>query len=168
MLYEGDFDLDGVRNELEDRDYDDDEYKGVEVWKDYEWVALMGNLIITGSEEAVKDCIKVIKEGEDSLADDRDAGDVMHRLPTGIWLSYSTYETYEDLEANGYSFGKKDEDTLRMTWVLRFRDEDAAEDAMEEIEDDLAEEPDFKHVDVDQDGEFVMVTADIDIEDFWG
>lgn len=168
ILIEGDFNLDDIREELEDLGYNDDEYKDVEVWKSdngYSWVAMKGNLIIMGSEESVKDCIKVIEEGEDSLRDDKDCKDVMDRLPGGIFVMYDTVEEYQGLEASGVSIQTKDEDTLKVTAIFKFEDEDAAEDAMDEIED-YADEEDFHHINVDQDGDFVKATAEVDINDF--
>jgi hypothetical protein len=164
-IFSGKFDLDDVRDELDDMDYDDDEYKGVEVWKsDTEWVALMKNLIIIGAEDGVKDCINVIKEGEDSLKDNKDAKGVMDKLHSGIGMYYYEGGGYIDIEAFGMSFWKKDKDTLGVSMVFKFEDKDAAEDAMDEIEENLEDE--YEDIDVDQDDEFIIVTGEIDIEDF--
>ncbi|MBN2100158.1 MAG: hypothetical protein JW753_11245 [Dehalococcoidia bacterium] len=73
-LLTGKFEMDEVREELDDRHYEEDEYRGVEVWKKetgwgYEQdshVALMGDLIIMGDEAGVESCIKVIKAGNAS------------------------------------------------------------------------------------------------------
>src|SRR5512137_250040 len=56
-LLVGKFDLDKVREELDDRGYDEGEYKGVEVWEKEvglgsvleSRVALMGNMVIAGN-----------------------------------------------------------------------------------------------------------------------
>lgn len=168
ILMDGDFNLDDIREELEDLDYDKDDYKGVEVWESdygYTWVAMKGNLIIMGSEESVKDCIRVIDGGEDSVLDDNDCKDVMDRLPSGIFMMYNKIEEYQDMEAFGISIQTKDKDTLRVTEIFKFEDEDAAEDAIVEIEE-YADEEDLYNINVDQDGKFVEVTASVDIEDF--
>lgn len=178
VLLDGRFNLNEVRNKLEDLNYDQGDYKDVEVWEtqsyyDTIWLALMGNLIIMGTSEAVSDCITLIREGGKSFVDNRDVKDLIDRLPGGIVMALGIGdafadlidEDYEGLEAGAMSYGKKDEDTLKMTAVLKFEDADAANAAIDEIKDDLEDEG-YKQVDVDQDGEFMTVTAEIDIDDF--
>jgi hypothetical protein len=190
-LITGSFDLGDVRDKLDGRGFDKSEYKDVEVWENSGedvWVALMGNfdgsgwlalmrnLIVIGREDAVEDCIKVIREGEDSLQDNRDARDVMARLPGGVVMMWGVGQTFteiiieeefEGLDAGGMSLGKKDEDTLKATAILKFEDEDAAEDATDQIKAHLEEEG-YRDIDVDQNKEFVKVTAEIGIDDFLG
>ena len=166
-LLEGNFDLDKVRSKLEDGDYTKGKYGDVELWEsDYLWVALMDDLIITGSEEAVKDCIGVIKDEKDSLADNRDVKVVMDRLPSGILTGYDTDEEYKDLVASGLSIQKKSKDTVKGTAVYKFKDENAAENAIEAIKGDL-EENKSKNIDIKQDGEFVIATAETDMNELF-
>ena len=173
-LFDGGFDFDDIRDELNSQGFDEDEYEGVEVWESPYggWVALVENLIIMGHQDGVKDCVDVVGGTEGSLGDTRDAEDIMDRLPSGISAGFYIGDTiavvdseYQYLEASGWSFTKIDEDTLVMTTVLRFDNEDAAEDAIAEVEEDF-EEKEFKHLDFDQDEEFVKLTAEIDIDDF--
>ena len=173
-LFDGGFDFDDIRDELNSQGFDEDEYEGVEVWESPYggWVALVENLIIMGHQDGVKDCVDVVGGTEGSLGDTRDAEDIMDRLPSGISAGFYIGDTiavvdseYQYLEASGWSFTKIDEDTLGMTTVLRFDNEDAAEDAIAEVEEDF-EEKEFKHLDFDQDEEFVKLTAEIDIDDF--
>lgn len=169
-LCEGEFDLEEIREELEDLDYDDDEYREVEIWESadgHKWIALTEDLIIIGSEDDVKDCLWVIKDGEDSMYDDSDINDVLNKLPDGIYMSCDTEEAFEDLEASGLSYRKLDDDTIGVSAVFKFDDEDAADDAINEIED-YAENyyEDIRHVDVWQDGLFVIAEGEIDMDDF--
>jgi len=189
-LLDGRFDFDKVRDGLDGRGFNKSEYKDVEVWENSGedvwvalmrnfdgsgWLALMRNLIVLGSEDAVKDCITVIEEGKDSLQDNRDARDVMARLPGGVVMMWGIGETFteiieqefEGLDAGGMSLGKKDKDTLKVAVVLKFEDEDAAGDATDEIKDDL-EEKGYKDINVNQDKELVKVTGEKDIDDFPG
>lgn len=176
LLLDGSFKLSEVRDTLEDQGFDKSEYKGVEVWEDpsgYAWVAVMGNLIVVGSKDAVEDCIDVIKGGESSLRDNRDAREVMDRLPSGIVMGLGIGEAfseiidqeYEGLKVGGMSLAKKDKNTLRAAAVMKFEDSDAAQNAADRIKDDLEEE-NFKNIKIDRDNEFVKVTAEIAIEDF--
>ena len=167
----GSFDLAAVREELDDRDYDDDEYRGVEVWeKPYgnELVALKGSLVIMGPEDPVKECIRVMEGSEDSFADKQHAADVMNKLPGGLlvhvsmsnWLSGMLLGGFEAL---GMSAQKADEYTLRVTFVLKFDDQAYAEDAKNKVEDLV--DTSYRNVEVRQDGQFIIATGEIDVED---
>ena len=174
-LLVGKFDLDEVRDELDDRYYNDDEYKGVEVWQKqagfaYELdseVALMGNLVIMGNEAGVEACIKVIKEGEDSWLSKADIKDVSSRLPSGLYVDLQKTELagllIKGLEASGISAKKQDGDTLRIGGVAKFEDEDDADHADNAIENLMEQQ--FKSVEVTQDGIFLKGSAELDIED---
>ena len=51
--------------------------------------------------------------------------------------------------------------------VFKFDDEDAAEDAIDKIEEDADYYYAYiKHVDIQQDGEFVIAKGEIDMDDF--
>ena len=175
-LLVGNFDLAELRDELDDRHYDDDEYKGVEVWKrEAGWgydpdneVALMGNLIILGNEAGVEACIKVIKEGEASWLSKVDINDVVSRLPGGLYVDLQKTDLagllIKGLEASGTSFKKQDRDTLRIGGVAKFDDEDDADDAENTIEN-LMEQQEFDEVSITQQGEFLKASAELDIDD---
>jgi hypothetical protein len=175
-LLVGKFDLDDVRSELDDRKYDEDEYKGVEVWKrEVGWdpvlesrVALMGNLIIMGDENGVEDCISVIKAGAASWLGEADVNDVASRLPGGVYVDLQKQElaelVIEGLEVTGISAKKLDADTLKIAGVAKFNDEDDADDADDAIEN-LMELQQFKKVDVSQEGLFLEASAELDIDD---
>jgi hypothetical protein len=174
-LLTGKFDLDEVRDELDDRHYEEDEYRRVEVWKKeagwgYEQdsdVALMGDLIILGNEAGVESCIKVIKAGDASWLSKVDINDVASRLPGGLYANLEkaglTSMFIEGLELTGISAKKQDSDTLKIAGIAKFEDEDDADDAQDAIEDlmDLQ----FKRVDVSQEVLFLKASAELDIDD---
>jgi len=173
-LVTGRFDLDEVRGELDDRHFDRDEYRGVEVWKkDTGWgyeqasdVALMGDLIILGNEEGVESCIKVIKAGNASWLSKADVNDVANRLPGGVWVSVEREWAgllVGGLEAYGLSAKKLDSDTLKIAGVAKFEDEDDADDALDMVENLM--ELQFRRVDVSQEGLFLEASAELDIDD---
>lgn len=171
----GKFDLEEIRDELGDRNYNDDEYKGVEVWeKTTSWgadldeeVALMGDLIIFGNKAGVEGCIKVIKEGAASWISKADIKDVSGRLPSGLYAVLSKTEwtglVMEGFEALGMSINKQDGDTLKIDGVAKFEDEDSADNAQDTIE--YMMEQQFDSVDVTQEGVFLKGSAELDIDD---
>lgn len=178
---EGNFDLDEVRDNLENPEFgfgfgssfEEGEYKGVEIWESPgTWLALMGDTIIFGNEDGVKAFIRVVEEGDDSLYEDEDFRDLVDRLPGGPVVTvdegafYDAYE-YDGLQVWGMSLKKKDSDTVTMTMVCKFEDEDSADSALDDIENDVEsdEENELRNVRVTRDGRFVEVTAEADIED---
>ncbi|MDM8000284.1 MAG: hypothetical protein QUS33_09860 [Dehalococcoidia bacterium] len=176
-LLTGTFDLDEVRDELEDRHYEKDDYRGVEVWiREAGWasdlenqVALMGDLIIMGDESGVEACIKVIKAGGDSWLSKVDINDVANRLPGGIYVEMAKEWTSilaSGFEAYGISAKKQDSETLKIAGVAKFNDEDDADDAVDTIEDIMDQR--FDGAQVTQEGLFLKATARIDIDDAKG
>lgn len=174
-LLTGNFDIKEVRDELDDRHFDKDEYRGVEVWKKetgwgYEQdsdVALMGDLIVLGNEEGVESCIKVMKAGNASWLSKADVNDVANRLPGGLYVDLQKADLaslfIKGLEVTGISAKKQDSDTLKIAGVAKFEDQDDAEDAEEAIEDLM--DMQFKRVDISQDGLFLKAEAELDIDD---
>jgi len=174
-LLTGKFDMDVVRGELDDRHFEKDEYRGVEVWiKEAGWttdldteVALMGDLIILGNEEGVEGCIRVIKAGDASWLSKADNNDVSSRLPGGLYADLEkagiTGLFIGGLEVFGISAKKQDGDTLKIAGVAKFEDEDDADEAENAIEDlmDLQ----YDAVDLSQEGLFLEASAELDIDD---
>ena len=168
-LIGGNFDLVAVRDELDSLGYSEGEYRGVEVWQgNNESLALMETLVILGSEEVVRNCIEVVKEGKDSLWDNQDAKDVVDRLPDGYGVMYSSPAIwaymYEGIEADGISMETEGRNILRMTMVLMFENEDAAFDAVKELEEET-ESYELERTDVNKDGKFVIATREEDIQE---
>ncbi len=171
-LLVGKFDMKEIKDELNDRNYDSSEYKGVEVWKktgfgtDMDMVALMGDLIILGNEAGVEGCIKVIKEGEASLLGNADANDVAGHLPNGLRVEIQKTEVagllLSGLEASGTSVSKKNSDTLKISGIATFDDEQDARDADGKIENLM--ESVYKRVDVARAGVLVKASAELDID----
>ena len=174
VILKGNFDLEDVRDELDDADFDEDEYKGIEIWKrasklggDFA-IAISGDTLIIGKKDSVKDCIKVMKGSEKSVYDDNeDFRDVIDRLPGGIITFVSPSgcrHQYEGTLRAGIVNIREDEDTLKVHVVIKFDDEDDAEDAKSELKRDLKEVID--DVVVKQNGVFLECTAKGDFEDF--
>jgi TATA-box binding protein (TBP) (component of TFIID and TFIIIB) len=158
MIFRGKFDLEDVRDELDDADFDKDDYKDVELWLDEsEAVAISKDNVIYGLKDNVKDCIKVMKGSEESVYEG-DFKDVIDKLPDGIETRVKTSDfEYKDALAWGFVLMKGDEDTLLEQGVIKFDDEDDAEDAKSEVKRNLKTVLD--DVEVTQNGEFLEYTG---------
>ncbi len=173
-LLKGGFDLDQVRDRLEDRGFDDGEYKGVEIWEPEDGsgydsdprVALMDDLIILGDESGVEGCIKVMKEGDTSFLKKVDIKEVVDRTPAGLYVDLEKNVLagliVKGFEAYGLSAQKEDSDTLDIAGVAKFEDDDDAEDGADAIDNMLKAV--FEDVDVSQDGDFLTAAAELDID----
>jgi len=169
-LIDGSFSPREISDELDSLGFDEDEYRGVALWeRNGESVAVMEDLFILGTGQGVRDCIEVIKGEKDSLWDNQDAKDVVDRLPDGInvkYISHPQYMAYEGMTAQATSLERKDEDTLKMTGVFMFEDEDAARDAVAAIKEDTGAE-EIERSEVKQDGRFVILTIEFGIEEMF-
>ena len=178
LVFEGDFNFDEVRSQLEESDYSQGEYNGVEVWSgtgsgEGIAVALLSGRIITADGDGVEECIDVIKNGEPSVYDSDDAKDVMDRLPNGMMVGYGHDATlsgasdYEGLLSSGVALTEQVGSSVKGHTVMKFEDAEAAEDAEQTIKDDLeASDSNFQNVEVTRDGEFVKVMLEQEIEDY--
>lgn len=179
ILVKGDFNLDGIEEELEGDDFNKGDYRGVEVWDweygDFCMALISSELIILGSKDDVRDCIGIIMDGYDSLYDDSDYKDVVDRLPNGIVVKFKKdfllFEecTYDGLEISGVSCNKKDKDTMTSTFVLKFEDETDVVNAMNDIKNDLEDsDANYMNIRMTHDGEYLIINTDQDMEDFVG
>ena len=181
LVVEGDVDFVHVRDQLEDGDYDDDQYRGSELWEGAAWrhesVALLedqGRMVI-GDVEAVKSVLRMLDSGSGSLLDDADSdlGRALKRAGEG-WISSAQEEClgYEirGCRAAGVSLRRGDSDYLvEITIAALFRNERTAESELDELENQLEEDSSFEFDidDVQLDGDFVIVTASADEEDLF-
>ncbi|MDY6835852.1 MAG: hypothetical protein SVY53_13730 [Chloroflexota bacterium] len=178
LVFEGDFDFDEVRAQLEESEYSQGEYNGVEIWTGTGlWegivVAIVSGRIITADTDSVEACIDVIEDGESSVYDSEDAKDVMDRLPRGMMVGYGQEATlsgasdYEGLVSSGVALTEQSGSRVKGYTVMKFENAEAAEDAEQTIEDDLkASESNFQNIEVTRDGKFVDVVMEQEIEDY--
>lgn len=165
----GKFDLEDVRDELDDAEFDKDDYKGVEFWlgEDDTAVAISGDKVICGYKGGVRDGIKVMKGNKKSVYDDnKDFKEVIDKLPDEIMTKVETTGLYEYKGAvmNGYVWMKEDEDTLKKVGVMKFDDEDDAEYAKSDLKRDLKER--LADVDVELREKFLEYTGKMDIDEW--
>lgn len=182
-VFDGRFDLGEVRDTLADEGFEEDEYRSIRTWeKDGTAVALVSSRwVIMGPDDDFDDAIDVIKGGAESLWDDADMQDIVARLPAGLMTVYGLgagvtvqeeyRDRYQDLESLGASMGKRDKDALWIYYAFRFEDEDAADEAIEGFEEFArqsleSDAIDFSHLEASQDGRFIEMSVDIDMDDF--
>lgn len=177
FIMKGSFDLEEIREYLEDSGLDQDEYQGVETWETFGFgLALDGDTIIYGSSADIEDCIDAIKGKSKSLYDDAKVKDDFAKLPGDallvIWGAgtqgiLGEDEDYEGMEAVVASMSKKDADEMSATVLLRFKDEASAKAAVDQVKEDIEEdsEAEFKNLKVAQDGKYVKVTGEVEIDE---
>ena len=94
LIY-GNFDLNELRDKRDSLSFNPGEYQGVELWtKTDELVALMEDVIITGTEQSVRDCIDVMMGEKHSLWDNQDARNMIEMLPDGFSMFFSCQSLY--------------------------------------------------------------------------
>ncbi len=133
-----------LRDELDDRGYDDDEIDGVEVWVDSSstWEAFAflpgGAVLIAYYEEDMEDMLRRRDRGGSSLDDAM--GDVWRDLPSGclrVGLGAGNCDnTWDGCEAAGVSVEKENSREGKLVMLVEFDSERDAERAEDAIEDD--------------------------------
>ncbi len=130
-----------LRDELDDRGYDDDEVDGVEVWTDSSstWVAFAflsgGDVLIAEYEDDMEDMLRRRDRGGSSLDDE--IGDVWRDLPSG-YLRMGTAncdDLADGCEVFGASMEKRTQREGKLVILIEFDSERNAERAEDDIED---------------------------------
>ena len=181
-VLEGDFDFERIRDELDDNDYDDDQYAGHEIWEVENEVGYVHSValiesdgqVVIGGEDTVRSVLKALNRGSGFLLDSADNNVVRALNKAGHgWETVGREECrlpeVRGCQALGVSKGWGEEDDLvEVTYAYLFRNERTAESEMDDIEDFLDDELQRRMdiEDVRVDGEFVVVTITFD-EDDW-
>jgi len=171
ILINGDFNLDAIRDQLKDEDYDKDDYMGVEIWYGYsDTVAIHNGTLILGDEDDVEKCIEVIDDPETSAYEkNEDVRDVVKEVSSGLFSTVIIGPFYPGADAVGMSFSKVNADLMKFSGCFKFDDNEDAEDALNDIESDI-ESGDFYSVEVSRSGNLVKFSAEMDMEEaglFW-
>ena len=182
LVLEGGFDIEQIQNELDDADYDDERYRGYEIWRvkigwQSQWWALIEDRgqVVIGNIEVVKSVLRALDRGSGSLLDDPDnnVARVLKKAGHG-WAT--TAETGCDAlglrscRAAGTTIARDKEDHLiNVTFAVLFEDKRAVESQIDDLDEDLDE---FLgdiagHANIEEvreDGEFVLITITMDEE----
>ena len=166
MLLLGNFAYDDIRDDWEDQGFEEDSYKGFEIWDGYSYYILFedqGAIVASGSEDLVKDVINIVDRGTGSLAEDQEGemARVIAKLGTSPVIVALTRDIGEECgnavsgcTGIGAAFAGSDLDREEVAadLVVLFSSEHRAEraaddyddiaDLLEELLDNLAEEAD--------------------------
>jgi hypothetical protein len=119
-----DYDIKVLRDRIAVDFYRDTSYEDMEAWKSPQniagsWVLLDGLLIKGANDSNVDDYLRVVSGGELSMYD-KNAAEVLDRLPDGIMIRINRSPYPEGLIVSGDSIKKERESTLRWTNVYKF------------------------------------------------
>jgi len=130
-VFSGGFAIKIIETRLEDKDYQETAYQETGVWtpqdgQGYESLALQEGIILIGDVEDLKACIDtIVQEQEYSLYEDPDIKLVIDELPEGVMVNINkadSEEDYADLITYGKSYGKEDENRVKLTAIYMFQD----------------------------------------------
>ena len=185
-ILDGDFDFAQVRDDLDDQDYEDGEYRGYELWTyghgfvdsaafiEQDGYVLLGGedavkqdgYVLLGGEDAVKNVLKSHIRGSGFLFDDDDTdiGRALQKVGNG-WFVMAEEGCDVPLDIRGCEADAaavtrgKESWSVNITLAFLFRNERIAESESRDIEDFLADELDGE---VATAGRFVVITASAD------
>lgn len=161
LLYAGDFDLEQMTSTIEQNSIESFEYEGITIWTDqYSYsTAVIEDIVFIGSSEDIQLCVNVSNGNGTSLYDDKNAKDVLGRLPDGYMFGVtivgdeaSSTETYGIL-AVGMATSKQNGNISQVS-LLNFEDSDAVQEYITLLESQIPE-----GYDVTQDGQYLMISS---------
>ena len=171
-IVEGELDFDFVGDTLYDDNYDDEDFRGYEVWvsrtRDIAVGLVESHGLLVGGPEA--DVYTVLR----NLSNDASAGGstdivrAMRRAGEG-WFRYGEASCSESLRgclAMSASFTTGERYQVEFNTVLLFRNERAAESQLEEVEEILESNGDIVVESIVAANEFLEVRGRIDEDDF--
>ena len=171
----GEFDYDGIREDLDRQGYRDDEYRGYEVWTDgallnASTVALIEDdgIVLAGNFDLVPNILRDLSMESDD-AEELTVVRALEGAPDG-WLSRSVNRCPTELRdceawASAVSSGERHE--LVIVHAFMFGDDRSAESQRDTIED-LSENMEFSELQsVKLDGEYVTLSVTVAEGDFY-
>ncbi|MDY6835842.1 MAG: hypothetical protein SVY53_13680, partial [Chloroflexota bacterium] len=168
-MVKGGFDMSDVVDRLLYLGYEYDRYKDVERWRSGNiHVALMERTVVAGSREGVEGCIKIEKGEDSSLYEKKDARALLDKLPHGMqmfWTRAADSSELDALEASGMSLEKEDDDTIKMTTICRFTDEETAESSESDLKQ-VWQDSGFGEIDTKVSDTYVTIWGEISLDDF--
>jgi len=149
-IVKGDFQLEAVRDSASADFHRDESYQDMEVWRSEPGsdprsvtggVVLTAGLFVRGSNNSnVDDFVRLVKAEELSMYD-RNADEVLQRLPDGIVVFFSRDAWPAGLIVAGRSYSKESRGTYRRSEVYKFQStgdiEKSKEDYFKKLEDDF-------------------------------
>jgi hypothetical protein len=167
-VVKGTFDFGEIRRQLDNKEFDEGDFKGLEVWESPDgvyWVVLTQDIVAVGPKEDIIETVRVIEGGNPSLYDDQDARDVVDRLPAGALMHFrrAGESPLAGELAYGDSFKRKDQETLEAHIVVKFLEPEDAAAVLEIVEEEADLE--YDKISAKQDGRYLRIDGEIDIEE---
>jgi len=166
ILYSGDFNISSMTSAIEELSVESLQYKGITIWTDaYSYsTAIIDGVVFIGSRDNLQPCIDMVGGGSASLYSNKDAQDVIGRLPGGYMLGCvvvdnngnSSVSTYGVLSI-GMSAWQQGGNISQMS-LFKFDDADALEEYYDLIESSITGE-----YDVTKDGRYLTITSSSEI-----
>lgn len=177
FLTQGSFEINGIRNRLDDR-FESDEYNGIRIWKNREdslWITIINGIVIGGVDyEGVIECINVVTGESDSLWDNKTIKEIFYKLPIGVGIRFfkekSSLIHPPGLEVFGEAATRIDDNSLHVTVIFNFDTHTSADNAINKIWEDLQTVEYWYDLKVDaitQEEDCLKVTAEADVESYF-
>lgn len=174
MVIQGDLDFRHIRENLEEQDYEDDEYRGFELWSGgnlrnaSSMVLLEGDaIVIAGTDDYVRGIVRNLSRGESAREGEHEATVRALDRAGDSWVKFVIARCGPALrgcEASGEAYSGGDRYEVRVQQIVMFRDERSAEANLDDV-DDLFDDPDLDDYSIRVDGEFVVAEGAMDEED---
>ena len=178
VILKGEFDFEYIRDDLDDGDYDDEEFRGYEVWSGgrvdaIPALALMEDdgLVLVGEDNTILDILRNL--ADDTGSGDDDTGDVLRAVRRAgeglvVFGGSPCAQQLRGCEAFAGSFTTGDRYEVRFTGSLLFRNGERAEAESEDVEKLFERSGYMETRSVTTDDEFVILEGILDVDDLDG
>jgi hypothetical protein len=159
ILYSGDFNISRMVSAIEETSIESLQYEGITIWTDaYSYsTAIIDGVVFIGSRDNLQLCIDVVGGDSASLYSNKEAQDIIGRLPGGYMLGCmvvdgdgSSVDTYGVL-AIGMAAWRQGGNISQMS-LFKFEDSDALQEYFDLIESSITGE-----YDVTKDGRYLTI-----------
>ncbi|MFC1963561.1 hypothetical protein ACFLVL_02955 [Chloroflexota bacterium] len=169
----GKFDFDNVRTHLEELDFTRENYNGVEFWTGYygeygdAGVAFSPDSLVWGGLELVESIALTMEGIDDSYEDVVEVKEVLKRFPewtplmTTVALDAEAVLGIPGAKNGGYTITKGEGGHLDSVWAINFLDTSTALEVGNLLGSSIGATSD----DIEQDGTWVVIEAEMSIED---
>ncbi|MFA5374924.1 MAG: hypothetical protein WC455_04115 [Dehalococcoidia bacterium] len=161
MMYSGDFDLEQMTSAIEQSSIESFEHEGITIWTDqYSYsTAVIDDIVFIGSSEDIQLCINVSNGKGASLYEDKDAKDVINRLPGGYMLGVMIVEDESSTETYGIlavsMAESKQGGNISQMSILKFVNASKTQEYVTMIEEEELTEG----YDIIQDGQYLTISS---------
>ena len=168
--------FDGLEYMLESERYTRQTYLGFELWEGHgaelgESVVIVNGHTISGTPEVVREVLDRVTSGSGLMAQERESDimRVMNRIDKEMFVFASVEDCdIDNCEAVGMAISMEEgSSTVDMKFVMLFRNERTAQSALHEAERESYLDDELLYIDVERDGETIIVDAVLEGETFW-